>query len=179
MSRLEGKNIAYIGAGSNMGDGLANCRNGIRALGNHPLVEIERCSRFYRTAPMEYADQPWFTNAVFRMKTPVDPLALLKILKSVEQDAGRDNSGVRFGPRVLDFDIVLFNEDIIDTRDLIVPHPRMHEREFVLRPLCDLSPDLIHPVLRITMRRLLKNTVSPQYPCVRIAGAPVDSEKEF
>jgi 2-amino-4-hydroxy-6-hydroxymethyldihydropteridine diphosphokinase len=168
---LNGENIAYIGAGSNTGDGLANCRGGIAALGRQPLVTVDECSRFYRTAPMEYADQPWFTNAVFRIQTPASPPALLKILKSVEQDAGRERSDIRFGPRVLDFDVILFNDDIIDTPDLIVPHPRMHQREFVLRPLCDLSPDLVHPVLKTTMRRLLEDAVSPQYPCIPIPGA--------
>jgi 7,8-dihydro-6-hydroxymethylpterin-pyrophosphokinase len=93
---------------------------------------------------------------------------LLKTLKAVESDAGRDLSGIRFGPRVLDFDIIFFNDEIIDTKDLIVPHPRMHQREFVLRPMCDLSPGFIHPVLKKSIREILEASVSPEHPCVRI-----------
>lgn len=168
MNQSNGKNIAYIGTGSNIGDGLANSRAGIVTLGGYPSVTVEECSHFYRTAPMEYADQPWFVNGVFRIRTDMSAFALLEALKAVEVDAGRDLSGIRFGPRVLDFDIIFFNNQVIDTKELVIPHPRMHRREFVLRPLCDLSPDLIHPVLKKNIRRLLEEAVAPEHPCVRI-----------
>jgi 2-amino-4-hydroxy-6-hydroxymethyldihydropteridine diphosphokinase len=168
MNSSGGKNIVYIGIGSNIGDGLANCRSGIATLGRRLSVEVEECSHFYRTAPVGYADQPWFINAVFRIRTDLSPFLLLKTLKAVEADAGRDLSGIRFGPRVLDFDIIFYNEQIIDSEDLVVPHPRMHQREFVLRPLCDLSPEMIHPVLKMKMCRLLEDAVSRKHPCVRI-----------
>jgi len=168
MNQFNGNNIVYIGTGSNIGDGLANCLAGIATLGGYPSVKVEECSHFYRTAPMEYADQPWFVNGVFRIRTDMSAFALLETLKTVEAEAGRDLSGIRFGPRVIDFDIILFNQEVIRAKDLIVPHPRMHRREFVLRPLCDLSPDLIHPVLKKNMRRLLEEAVTPEHPCVRI-----------
>jgi len=166
MNPSGGKHIVYIATGSNIGDGLANCREGIASLGRRESVEVGQCSHFYRSAPVGYADQPWFINAVFRIRTDMSPLLLLKTLKAVESDAGRDLSGVRFGPRVLDFDIIFFNDEIIDTDDLIVPHPRMHE--FVLRPMCDLSPDFIHPVLKKSIREILEASVSPEHPCFRI-----------
>jgi 2-amino-4-hydroxy-6-hydroxymethyldihydropteridine diphosphokinase len=168
MNPSGGKHIVYIATGSNIGDGLANCRDGIAALGRRESVEVGQCSHFYRSAPVGYADQPWFINAVFRIRTDMSPLLLLKTLKAVESDAGRDLSGIRFGPRVLDFDIIFFNDEIIDTKDLIVPHPRMHQREFVLRPMCDLSPGFIHPVLKKSIREILEASVSPEHPCVRI-----------
>lgn len=170
MNPSVGKNIAYIAIGSNIGDGLVNCRDGISALGRRPSVEVAECSHFYRTAPVGYTDQPWFINAVFRIRTDMSPLLLLETLKAVEVDAGRDLSGIRFGPRVLDFDIIFYNDEIINSVDLIVPHPRMHQREFVLRPMCDLSSELIHPVLKKRIRDLLEMSVSLEHPCIRIPG---------
>ena len=88
-------------------------------------------------------------------------------LKTIEQNSGRVNSGIRYGPRTLDFDIIFYNEQRLDAPMLIVPHPRMHEREFVLRPLCDLSPDLIHPVFKKTIRQLLDEIQAGNQQCLK------------
>ncbi|MDO9264220.1 MAG: 2-amino-4-hydroxy-6-hydroxymethyldihydropteridine diphosphokinase [Desulfosalsimonadaceae bacterium] len=162
------RNIAYISTGSNMGDKLENCRNGLAALGQTDGIRIESISAFYLTEPMEYADQPWFVNAAVRIRTTLEPLDLLAALKNLEQRSGRVDSGIRFGPRTLDFDIIFYNDMVLDTPMLIVPHPRMHEREFVLRPICDLAPDLMHPVLKKTACQLLGILQPGGQQCIRM-----------
>ena len=151
-----------------MGDKLENCRCGLAALGQTDGVRIESVSSFYLTEPMEYADQPWFVNAAARIRTALDPFDLLAALKFIEQKSGRVDSGIRFGPRPLDFDIIFYNDMVLDTSMLIVPHPRLHQREFVLRPICDLVPDLMHPVLKKTAGQLLADLQSGGQQCIRM-----------
>jgi 2-amino-4-hydroxy-6-hydroxymethyldihydropteridine diphosphokinase len=149
------ENTAMISIGSNMGKRGKNCRRGIKALGKEQHVDITGTSLFYRTAPVHYTDQRWFVNAAVRINTLLNPHGLLEILKSIERGMGRQENAVRFGPRILDMDIVLFGEEIIDSKGLVIPHPRMHERAFVLQPLCDISPEAVHPVLKKSMKDLL------------------------
>jgi len=159
-------NTAYISTGSNMGDRLENCRKALAALNRTDTVEIESISPFYLTEPMEYSDQPWFVNAAAKIKTSLPPADLLAELKLFEVEYGRVNSGVRFGPRPLDFDIIFYNDMIIETDQLIVPHPRMHNREFVLRPISDLTPELIHPVFNKSIRELLDELSTQNQQCL-------------
>lgn len=161
-------NIAYLSTGSNMGDKLENCRSGLAALGQTDGIRIDSVSAFYLTEPMEYSDQPWFVNAAVRIRTSLSPLGLLAALKTLEQKSGRVDSGIRFGPRTLDFDIIFYNNIVLDAPMLIVPHPRLHEREFVLRPICDLVPDLMHPVLKKTTGQLLAALQSGGHQCIRM-----------
>lgn len=149
------QNIAYISVGSNLGRKLENCRRGIIALTSCGDAALVARSPFYRTEPVDYTDQDWFINAVFSIKTPLSPHELLKRLQVIQRGAGREESPVRFGPRVLDLDILLFDDLIISTPNLSVPHPRMYKRRFVLQPLCDINPYLIHPVLNQKMDDLL------------------------
>jgi len=149
------QNIAYISVGSNLGRKLENCRRGIIALTSCGDTALVARSPFYRTEPVDYTDQDWFINAVFSIKTPLSPEALLKRLEVIQRGAGRGESPVRFGPRILDLDILLFGDLIISTPHLIVPHPRMHKRRFVLQPLCDINSNLIHPVINQKMGDLL------------------------
>jgi 2-amino-4-hydroxy-6-hydroxymethyldihydropteridine diphosphokinase len=149
--------IAYISVGSNLGQKIDNCRSGIAALtrtGNTRLVDQ---SFIYRTEPVDYLDQDWFVNCVAKIETDLDPLNLLNILKSIERAAGRIKDSIRFGPRILDLDIILYDNFIMDTPPLTVPHPRMHKRRFVLKPLCDIDPGITHPVLHRTMESLLED----------------------
>jgi len=162
-------NIAYLSTGSNLGDKLDNCRSGLAALEQTDGIHIDAVSAFYLTEPMEYSDQPWFINAAVRIQTALDPLVLLAALKTLEQKSGRKDSGIRFGPRTLDFDVIFYNDIVIDTPSLIVPHPRLHEREFVLRPICDLAPDMIHPVLKKTAGQLLAALKAGGNHCIRMA----------
>ena len=161
-------NTAYIAVGSNMGDKLETCRNALADLDRTDVVAVEAVSRFYFTEPMEYSDQPWFVNGAARIRTSADPAELLSVLKSFEAAYGRTDGGVRFGPRPLDFDIIFYNELIMDTPQLIVPHPRMHLREFVLRPINDIAPELMHPVFCKSIRRMLADLRTENQQCIPV-----------
>jgi len=150
-----GVHTAYIGAGSNMGDKLLNCKNGISALTTTRNVLEKVWSRFYKTEPVDYKNQDWFVNVVVKIETTLDPFRLLKKLKSIEHDTGRIDNPVRFGPRILDLDILLFDDVVTNSSGLIIPHPRMHKRRFVLKPICDIDPAIVHPVLKKEMQYLL------------------------
>ena len=147
--------IAYISVGSNLGDKLGNCLRGVEALAADGRVRILAQSRVYRTAPVDYTDQDWFINRVIKIGTDIGPLPLLEQLQAVQQALGRSAPVVRFGPRMLDLDILLYDRLVFDDPRLRIPHPRMHARRFVLKPLCDIDPDVVHPVLGKSARTLL------------------------
>ncbi|RPJ15239.1 MAG: 2-amino-4-hydroxy-6-hydroxymethyldihydropteridine diphosphokinase [Desulfobacteraceae bacterium] len=149
------KHTAYISAGSNMGDKLLNCKNGLTALGESGATAIKAWSNFYRTSPVDFKDQDWFVNAVVKIETGLDPVELLKEMNSIQTRAGRSGDQVRFGPRILDLDIILYDNAVINLPGLTIPHPRMYNRRFVLKPLCDIDPEIIHPVLNRDVRNLL------------------------
>ncbi|WP_276571902.1 2-amino-4-hydroxy-6-hydroxymethyldihydropteridine diphosphokinase [Desulfonema magnum] len=143
--------------GSNIGDKLLNCQNGIAALTTSGKSVLHAQSQFYKTEPVDYKDQDWFINAVVKIGTSSDPFQLLNELKSIEGEAGRTKT-IRFGPRILDLDILLYDDVVIDNiSGLSVPHARMHQRRFVLRPMCDIAPELVHPVLKKDMQYLLNH----------------------
>jgi 2-amino-4-hydroxy-6-hydroxymethyldihydropteridine diphosphokinase len=146
---------AHIGLGSNLGDKRLNCEKAIFAITDDPKTTVNAQSPFYRTEPMYRADQDWFVNAVIEIDTGHDPEALLEVLQSVQRLAGRLHDAVRFGPRLLDLDILFYDDCVIQTPRLAVPHPRLHERRFVLQPLCDICPDKVHPVLKKDVKTLL------------------------
>jgi 2-amino-4-hydroxy-6-hydroxymethyldihydropteridine diphosphokinase len=114
-------------------------------------------SLVYQTEPVDYKDQDWFVNYVVKIETTLDPISLLDTLKFIERDAGRTRDAVRFGPRLLDLDIIFYDAMVVDTLKLVIPHPRMHKRRFVLKPICDIDPDIIHPVFHRTMQSLLED----------------------
>jgi 2-amino-4-hydroxy-6-hydroxymethyldihydropteridine diphosphokinase len=147
--------IAYISAGSNLGNRLENCRQGITALTRFGGSRILAQSRVYMTEPVDYKDQDWFINSVVKLETTCNPFELLDQIKSVQKAAGRLADVIRYGPRVLDLDIIFFDNLILDTDRLVVPHPRMHQRRFVLKPICDIDPTIIHPVLKKDVQTLL------------------------
>ena len=147
---------AFVSVGSNIGDKKDNCLRGIERLAASGDTQIVECSRFYKTEPVDYLDQDWFVNAVVKVKTRLDPHGLLEALLAAEASLGRDRqSAVRFGPRIIDLDLILYGPRRIDSGSLVLPHPRMHTRRFVLEPICDIEPELLHPVLKKTMRQLL------------------------
>ena len=146
---------AYISAGSNMGNKLENCKNGLESIADSGNSSIMAISGFYATEPVDYIDQDWFVNAVARIETALEPSALLEELRLIETRAGRVRDAIRFGPRTLDLDILLYDDIIIESPDLIIPHPRMHERRFVLKPICDIDGKTIHPVFEQDMESLL------------------------
>jgi 2-amino-4-hydroxy-6-hydroxymethyldihydropteridine diphosphokinase len=155
MAHLSGQHRVYLSVGSNLGDKLANCQRGVEALTESGASRLMRISRFYRTSPVDYTDQDWFVNAVVEIATSLSPEPLLDTLMAIQTRMGRKTDAIRFGPRVLDLDILLFDEHVIQTSRLTIPHPRMHKRAFVLQPICDIDPLIIHPVLGKTMGALL------------------------
>ncbi|MDX9817378.1 MAG: 2-amino-4-hydroxy-6-hydroxymethyldihydropteridine diphosphokinase [Desulfococcus multivorans] len=148
---------AFISLGSNIGDKRGYCQKGIDGLRAAPRTTITALSRFYRTEPVDYKDQDWFVNGVVRIDTELDPYALLDLLHTIEQAAGRERKGVRFGPRTLDMDIILYGNWVVNTPTLSIPHPRMHKRRFVLQPLCDIDPTVVHPVFLKNAQYLLEH----------------------
>jgi 2-amino-4-hydroxy-6-hydroxymethyldihydropteridine diphosphokinase len=158
----------FVSVGSNLGDKIENCRKGIHGLLADGSSILVKASSFYRTSPVDYEDQDWFVNQVVKIKTDLDPFALLDRMQGVEKGVGRKTSKVRFGPRVLDLDIVLYDDRVIQTATLEVPHPRMHKRRFVLKPICDIEPSMIHPVLGKDMRTLLESIQDTEQEIVEI-----------
>jgi 2-amino-4-hydroxy-6-hydroxymethyldihydropteridine diphosphokinase len=133
---------AYVAFGANLGEPVETLRSAAVALGRRRGVELVAGSPIYRTRPIGPPGQPDFANAVARVGTTLAPEALLAVLHAVEAEFGRVRD-VRWGPRTLDLDLVWFEGVVRDDPRLTLPHPRAHEREFVLRPLCDLAPDLL------------------------------------
>ncbi len=136
--------IAFIGLGSNLGDPQRSVRQGIAALADVQLTQLVAASALYRSAPLGHTDQPDFVNAVAQVSTGLSPQPLLAALLAIEQDHGRARS-FRNAPRTLDLDLLLYDADSIALTGLVVPHPRMHERAFVLAPLVELAPDCVIP----------------------------------
>lgn len=144
--------IIYLALGTNLGDRFANLQAAIAAL--PPAVRVRSQSPVYETPPWGLTDQPAFLNMVIQGETALAPIDLLKHLKHLEIELGR-LPGVRWGPRLIDMDILFYDDLVLAAPGLILPHPRLHERAFVLVPLNDLTPDLIHPVLGKSVRQLL------------------------
>src|SRR5208283_3402498 len=129
---------AYIGIGSNLDDPVRQVRKAIDAL--RALGEVTLASSLYRTAPWGKTDQPEFVNAAVALETDLRPRPLLQALKWLERELGRDEQGERWGPRRIDFDILAFGDERVDDGDLVIPHPRLHERAFALVPLAEIAP---------------------------------------
>lgn len=145
---------AYLSMGSNLGDREAHLDRAAQLL-DASGVSVSRLSSLYETEPVGFADQPWFLNRVLKAETDLGPGRLLAACQSVEAQAGRVRS-FRNAPRTLDLDILLYGIDIVATPGLVIPHPRMAERRFVLQPLVEIAPTLIHPGLGRTMKSLLE-----------------------
>ena len=145
---------AYIGIGSNLGDTHGNCRKAIERMGRIPGCSVTGLSELYLTEPVGVEGQDWYVNGVIAISTSLSPQELIKGLYIIEADMGRVRKE-RWGPRTIDLDILLFGQDIIREPNLTIPHPRMHERRFVIAPMVELAPDLVHPTLGKKMTELL------------------------
>ena len=133
----------YLALGSNLGDRESNIARALDML--EPMVHVEAVSPLYETEPVGGPPQPRYLNGACRVTTTLEPHPLLDYVKVIEERIGR-RPGVRWGPRPIDVDIVLYGDRVVSESDLTIPHPRMLERTFVLQPLVDLDPDLVHPV---------------------------------
>ena len=138
--------IAYLGLGTNLGDRCANLREALRLLAAGPGLRLLRCSQVYETEPWGVAEQPRFLNCVAEVASRLEPEALLVRCKEVEDRLGRQ-PGPRWGPRLIDVDILLYGSQVMDLPHLEIPHPRLHLRAFALAPLAELAPGAVHPVL--------------------------------
>lgn len=136
---------AYIGLGSNLAEPVAQVRAGMDALAGLPQTRVEACSSFYASAPVGITAQPDFVNAACRVRTGLAARALMQALLEIEKQHGRVRDAVKGGPRMLDLDLLLYGAEILNEPDLVVPHPRLHERAFVLYPLCELDAELTIP----------------------------------
>jgi 2-amino-4-hydroxy-6-hydroxymethyldihydropteridine diphosphokinase len=145
--------ICFIGIGSNLGDPVERCMEAIHRLSSVSGIKVLRRSSLYRTEPVGFAEQNWFVNNVIEIRTLLTPHELLEVLQEVEDNMGRVR-GPKWGPRVIDLDILLYSQEVICEEGLEIPHPELHKRRFVLEPLCDLASYVIHPVFGISIRGL-------------------------
>jgi len=141
----------YLSLGSNLGDRAENLQTAIAKLGD--FGEVAAVSSFYETEPVELTAQPWFLNCAVKFETEKMPRQLISAILSLEQNMGRQRKQKK-GPRTIDIDVLLFGSSIIEIPSLTVPHPRLHERRFVLEPLAEIAPDARHPVFKRTVREL-------------------------
>ncbi|MEK7277816.1 MAG: 2-amino-4-hydroxy-6-hydroxymethyldihydropteridine diphosphokinase [Chloroflexota bacterium] len=159
--------IVYLALGTNLGDRAGNCRRALDALRHSFSVEV--VSPCYETEPAYVLDQPRFYNLVCRATTTLTPLEVLRALKQIESDLGRLVT-VRYGPRLIDLDLLFYDDLILDLPDLTVPHPLLQERAFVLIPLADIAPELLHPKLGLTISAL-RDKLESELSTVRQLGS--------
>lgn len=141
----------YLSLGSNLGNRAANLKEAIASL--PPQMTVNKKSNVYETPPWGYTEQDNFLNQVIKVTTYLEPEPLLKHIKRLEVALGRKTT-FRYGPRLIDIDILFYDDLVLDTSSLVIPHPHLHERGFVLQPMMDIAPDLVHPVQKKTIREL-------------------------
>jgi 2-amino-4-hydroxy-6-hydroxymethyldihydropteridine diphosphokinase len=147
--------VAHLGLGANENSPHERCVEAIRRLSLISRIRLVECSPFYRTEPVGEMQQDWFINAALEIRTTLSPYELLAVLQETEKDMGRVRTA-KNGPRVIDLDILLYNQDIMsDEARLIIPHPELHKRKFVLIPMNDIASYVIHPAFGVSMKGLL------------------------
>ena len=150
--------IVYLSLGSNLGDREANLRTAIAKLTE--IGAVAAVSSFYETEPVDVTGQPWFLNCAVKLDTEKMPRQLIAAILAIEQSMGRQRKPQQKAPRTIDIDILLFGSSVIELPALTIPHPRLHERRFVLEPLGEIAPDARHPAFKRTIREL-RDALSP------------------
>lgn len=155
--------MIYLGLGANLGDKERNLRMSVKKI-EERIGDIVSLSAFYATAPWGFSSGNSFLNAAVCVETNLLPLQVLKETQRIEQELGRTEKSVngQYSDRLIDIDLLLYDDRVIDTEELILPHPLMTERRFVMEPLSEIAPDVIHPVLHKTMKELFTSSFSPQ-----------------
>lgn len=155
---------AYIGLGSNIGDRVGYIQQAHKLLSDAEGITIHDCSCLYETEPFGFKDQPWFVNAVIKIETSLEAHYLLYECQRIEKVLGRVRhpEAPQWGPRTVDLDILFFDNQIIATDNLQVPHPRLHQRAYALVPLLELAPDFIHPVIGKTIMEIHEELPEPE-----------------
>lgn len=167
------EHTVYLGLGSNLGEREGNLRQALRAMA--AFVRLQAVSRVYQSAPWGYTTQPAFLNAAARVSTALSALDLLQHLKGLEEKLGRQPS-FRYGPRLIDLDILFYDALVLETPGLTIPHPRLHERAFVLIPLADLAPELVHPRLGVSVQQLLQELAPAEAAGVQATDVCLEEE---
>jgi 2-amino-4-hydroxy-6-hydroxymethyldihydropteridine diphosphokinase len=152
-------NLAYLSLGSNIGDRAKNLREAISKLKG--LGRVAAVSSFYETEPVEVTDQDWFVNCAVELETDLGSSELMSQILKIESDLGRRRA-VKKGPRIIDIDILLFGNEVQSVPELVIPHPAMTQRRFVLEPLAEIAPEAMHPVMAKTVQELLNELPSGQ-----------------
>ncbi len=151
--------VIYLGIGSNLGNREDNCLKAVRALAEKGIT-VKKVSTLYETEPWGIREQPDFINLALEAETDLSPEKLLKVIREIEEGMGRTET-YKWGPRIIDIDILLYDDLIYDSPDLRIPHPLMHERGFVLLPLSEIAPGKVHPVLKKTISELKQSLQRP------------------
>jgi 2-amino-4-hydroxy-6-hydroxymethyldihydropteridine diphosphokinase len=159
----------YLSLGSNLGGRKAQLRAATERIAK--LGRVLKVSPFYETEPVDFAEQPWFLNCVVAIETGISAPELMAAIVRIEKEMGRRRDQKK-GPRSIDIDILLFDQAVIESADLTIPHPAMHHRRFVLEPLAEIAPDALHPIFQKTIRQLLR--ALPEGPEVRKCDATID-----
>jgi 2-amino-4-hydroxy-6-hydroxymethyldihydropteridine diphosphokinase len=154
---MDMKHTAYIAIGSNLGDRVKNISEAIRLLEDHPLIQVVCLSHFYETEPLTLKGekQNWYVNCVLKIRTSLNSIRLFHNLQEIESLLGRERSH-KWAPRTIDLDLLFIDDEILRTKSLTIPHPRLHLRRFVLVPLCEIAPNFVHPIKGIPVKTLLK-----------------------
>jgi dihydroneopterin aldolase / 2-amino-4-hydroxy-6-hydroxymethyldihydropteridine diphosphokinase len=145
----------YLGIGSNEGDPILNCQKALDRLSRGKKIWLEKKSSLYKTEPINYTNQPWFINRVVKVRSCLKPKELRSFLREIEISLGRKD-GIRWGPRPIDLDVLFYGNLVISEEDLVLPHPRLQERKFVLVPLEEIASEFVHPVLKKSIKELLE-----------------------
>ncbi|KIL52483.1 2-amino-4-hydroxy-6-hydroxymethyldihydropteridine diphosphokinase [Jeotgalibacillus campisalis] len=145
--------LAYLSLGSNQGEPFVNLKEAVAQLDEIEGIQVSRVSSIYETDPVGVTEQNAFLNLAAQVETTLTPEELLIVCQTIENNLGRKRV-VRWGPRTIDLDILMYNADQYRSKSLTIPHPRMHERSFVLVPLLELNPDLVHPELNVSLKQL-------------------------
>ncbi|MGV8080770.1 MAG: 2-amino-4-hydroxy-6-hydroxymethyldihydropteridine diphosphokinase [Syntrophales bacterium] len=152
--------LCFIGIGSNLDRPLERCREAVRRLAETDGIGFLRRASYYKSEPAGLSDQPWFVNTVAEVRTALPPRELLARLQEIEAAMGR-TPGPRWGPRRIDLDILFYGRDVVDEDGLVIPHPEMHRRRFVLVPLQEIAPWAIHPAFGVSVAGLMARLEDP------------------